>query len=109
MLTLDHVGERLQRTLVRARNRATTAAVIEQGVNRFLQHTLLVAHDNVRRVKFEQAAQTIVAVDYAPVEIVEIRRCESAAIERYERTQIRRQHRQHGQHHPLRLVARLDK
>ena len=107
LLALDHVGERLQRALVRARDRAAAAAVVEQRVHRLLQHPLLVAHDDVGRVELEQAAQAVVAVDHAAVEVVQVRRREPAAVERHERTQVRRQHRQHGHDHPLGLVVRL--
>ena len=107
LLALDHVGERLQGALVGAGDRTAAAAVVEQRVHRFLQHALLVAHDDVRRVELEEPAQAVVAVDDAAVQIVQIRGREPAAVERHQRTQIRRQHRQHGEHHPLRLVARL--
>src|SRR5690606_721443 len=108
LLALDHVGQGLERALVRARDRAAAATVVEQRIDGFLQHALLVAHDDVGRVELEQAAQAVVAVDDPTIEIVEIRRREAAAVERHERTQIRRQHRQDGEHHPLGLVAGLD-
>ena len=108
LLALDHVGERLQRTLVRAGDRATATAVVEQRIDRFLQHALLVAHDDVGRVELEQTLQAVVAVDHAAIQIVQIRRREAAAIERHQRTQVRRQHRQHGHDHPLGAVARVD-
>ena len=72
LLTLDHVSERLQWTLVRASDRAPTASVIQQRVNRFLQHTLLVAHDDVGRVEVEQTLESVVTVDNASVQIVQI-------------------------------------
>ncbi len=106
LLTLDHVSQRFQRTLVRTCNGATTTTVVEQRINRFLQHTLFVAHDNVRRIQLEQTLETIVAVDHAAVEVVQVRRCETSAIKRNQWTQVRRQHRQRLQHHPLWLVAR---
>ena len=108
LLALDHVGERLERALVGAGDRTAAAAVVEQRVHRLLQHALLVAHDDVGRVEFEQAAQAVVAVDDAAVEVVQVRRREPAAVERHERTQVRRQHGQHGQHHPLGTVVGLD-
>ena len=55
-LALDHVGERLQRTLGRAGHRLAATAVVEQTVDGFLQHALFVAHDDVRRLEFEEAA-----------------------------------------------------
>src|SRR5690606_29326901 len=54
LLTFDHVSQRFQRTLVGTGDRTTATTVIQQGVDRFLQHTLFVAHDDVRRVRLEQ-------------------------------------------------------
>ena len=63
LLALDHVRERLQRPLVGAGDGAGAAAVVEQRVDRFLQHALFVAHNDVWRREVEQAPQAIVAVD----------------------------------------------
>ena len=105
LLALQHVGERLQRTLVGAGDDAPAPAVVEQSVDRFLQHALFVADDDVGRAQFHQPLEAVVAVDDAAVEIVEIRRREAAAVERHQRAQIRRDHRHFGQDHPFRLVA----
>jgi hypothetical protein len=106
-LALDHVGEALERALVGAGHRLPAAAVVEQAVDGFLQHALLVAHDDVRRLELEQPLQPVVAVDHAPVEVVQIGGREPAAVERHQRAQIRRQHRQHLEDHPLGLDPRL--
>ena len=105
LLALEHVGQRLQRTLVGAGDDAAAAAVVEQRVDGLLQHALFVADDDVGRAQLHQPLQAVVAVDDAAVEVVEVRRREAAAIERHQRTQVRRNHRHHGQDHPLRLVA----
>ena len=105
MLTLDHVSQGFQRTLVRTGDSATTTAVVEQCVDRFLQHTLFVAHDDVRSGQIKQALQAVVTVDHSTVQVVEVGSRETTAIQRYQRTQIWRQNRQNGQHHPLRKVA----
>ena len=107
LLTFDHVGQRFQRTFVGTGDGTTATAVIQQGVYRFLQHTLFVAHDDVRRSQIQQAFQTVVTVDHAAIQIVQIRGRETTAIQRNQRAQIRRQYRQHGQDHPLRLVTGL--
>ena len=107
LLALDHVGQGLERALVGARDGPAAAAVVQEGIYRFLQHALFVAHDDVRRVQFQQAAQTVVAIDDAPVQVVQVGGREAAAVERHQGTKIRRQHRQHREHHPLRLVAGL--
>ena len=56
LLALQHVGERLQRALVGARDDAAAAAVVEQRVDRLLQHPLLVADDDVRARAARSAA-----------------------------------------------------
>src|SRR5712672_3749693 len=105
LLALQHIGERFQRTLVGAGDDASAAAVVEQRVDGLLQHALFVADDDVGRAQLHQPLQAIVAVDDAAVEVVEIGGREAAAIERHQRTQVRRNHRNHREDHPLRLVA----
>src|SRR5690554_166115 len=107
LLALDHVGQGLQRALVGAGDGTAATTVVQQGVHGFLQHALFVAHDDVRRGQVEQALQTVVTVDDATIQIVQVGSREAATVQRNQRTQVRRQHRQHGQHHPLRLVAGL--
>ena len=108
LLALEHVGERLERPLVRPGDGAAAAAVVEQHVHRLLQHPFFVADDDVRRVQFQQALQPVVAVDHPPVQVVQVRGGETAALERHQRPQIRRQHRDHLEDHPFRPVAGAD-
>ena len=107
LLALEHVGERLQRPLVGAGDDAPAPAVVEQRVDRLLQHALFIADDDVGRAQLHQPLQAIVAVDDATVEVVEIGGGEAPAVERHERPQVRRNDRHLGQDHPLRLVARV--
>ena len=72
LLTLQHVSQGLQRTLVRAGDDATATAVVEQSVDGFLQHALFVAHDDIWRTQFNQALQPVVAVDHAAIEVVQV-------------------------------------
>src|SRR5262249_44179344 len=87
-LALHDVGERLQRALARARDHAAATAVVEERVDRLLQHPLLVADDDLGRVQLLEALQAVVAVDDAAIEIVEIAGRETAAVERDERAQV---------------------
>ena len=105
LLTLDHVGQGFQRALVGAGDGTATATVIQQRINRLLQHALFVAHDDVRRRQVKQTLQTVVTVDHTAIQIVQIGGRKAAAIQRYQRTQIRRQNRQNSHDHPFRLVA----
>jgi hypothetical protein len=108
LLALQHVGERLQRTLVGPGDDAAAAAVVEQRIDGLLQHALLVAHDDIGRLQLHQPLQTVIAVDDPAIEVVQVRRREPAAVERDEGTQLRRDHRNDGQDHPLRTVAGID-
>ena len=47
LLTFNHVSKRFQRTLVGAGDGTAATTVIQQRINRFLQHALLVAHDDI--------------------------------------------------------------
>ena len=100
--------KRLQRPLVGAGDDPAAPAVVEQRVDRFLQHALLVAHDDVGRAQLDQPLQPVVAVDDAAVEVVEIRGREAAAVERHERPQFRRNDRDDLEDHPLRPAVRFD-
>ena len=59
------------------------------------------------RLQLEQALQAVVAVDHAAVEVVQVGGREAAAVQRHQRTQVRRQHRQHFHDHPVGLDAGL--
>ncbi len=107
LLALERVGQRLQRTVVGAAQHAAAAAVVEQRVDGFLEHALLVADDDVGRLQLHQLLQPVVAVDDAAIEVVQVRGREPAAVERHERTQFRRNDRDDVENHPLGTVARL--
>jgi hypothetical protein len=89
------MSEGLERTVAGAGDGAAVTTVVEERVDRFLQHALFVADDDFRRLELQQVLETVVAVDDAAIEIVQIGRRETAAFERNERTQVRRDHGQH--------------
>jgi hypothetical protein len=82
-----------------------TAAVVEQGVDGLLQHALFVAQDDAGGLDLDELLQPVVPVDDAAVEIVQVAGGEAAAVQGDQRTQVRRQHRQTIQDHPLGLVV----
>ena len=108
LLAFQHVGQRLQRTLVGAGDDTAAAAIVEQGVDRFLQHALFVAHDDVGRLQLDQALEAVVAVDDAAIQVVQVGGGETAAIQRHQRAQFRRDHRHDLQDHPFRAIAGID-
>ena len=107
LLTLEHIGKRLQRAVVRAGDRSAAPAVVDKGVNGFLKHTLLVSDDDVGSVQLEQSLQTVVSVDDSSVKVVEVAGGETAAVELDHGSDLRRDDREHVENHPLGLVAGL--
>ena len=109
LLTLQAVGQRLERSVRLGFDGIALARVVEQRVDGLLQHTLLVAQDHLRRLDFDQALQTVVADNHASIQVVQVRSGETTAVQRHERTQLGGDNRNHFQNHPLGLVdlARL--
>ena len=50
LLALDHVGEALERAVARRQHRPLAAIVVEECIDRLLQHPLLVANDHLGSV-----------------------------------------------------------
>ena len=107
LFAAQQVAQGFERAVARAGHGAAAAAVIDQRVDRFLQHALFVADDNIRRAQLEQPLEAVVAVDDATVEVVEVAGGEAAAVELNHRAQIRRNNRHHVEDHPFGLVAAL--
>src|SRR5437899_10575151 len=51
---LEHVAKRFQWTIARAGNSAAVTTIVEQRIDCFLQHSLFISNDDVRRFKLEQ-------------------------------------------------------
>ena len=105
LLALQQIGKALQCAVVGAGDRTAAAAVVDQAVHSLLQHALLVAHDDVGSTQLQQAAQTVVAVDHAAVQVVQVGGGKTAAVQLDHGAQVRRQNRQHIHDHPFRTVA----
>ena len=104
LLSLEHIGERLQGPVSGACDRAAPAAVVDQSVHRLLQHSLLISHDDLGRSELQKTRETIVSVDDPPVEVIQIRGRKAAAVQLHHRAEIRRNHREIRENHPLRPV-----
>ena len=105
LFPLQHVGKRFERTVARAGDRSATAAIVDKRIDGFLEHTLFIADDDIRRTQFQQAAQTVVTVDDAAVQIIQIRCSKPATIQLYHWTQFRRNDRDDIHDHPFRFIS----
>ena len=106
MLTLDHVGQRLQGPIRGAHDRTLTPAVVKQRINRLLQHALLVADDHLGCVEVNQLLEAVVAIDDTTVQVVQVAGCEVAAIQQNQRTQVWGYDRNAIEYHPFGFVGR---
>ncbi len=104
LLTLERVRQRLERSIALVLHGVALARVVEQRVDGLLQHTLLVAQDHLGSLDLDESLQTVVTYDNAAIEIVQVRRSETAAVQRHQRAEFGRDHGDHAQHHPLGFV-----
>ena len=107
LLALEQIGEGLEGPVAVAAHRTGPAAVVEKGVHSLLEHALLVAQDDLRRLDGDQLLQAVVAVDHAPVKVVQVGGGEPPSLEGHERPQVGRDDGNHLQDHPVRTVLRL--
>src|ERR1700677_3437896 len=105
LLTLEQIRQRLQRTVARSGDRTAAAAVVEQRVDRLLQHPLLVVDDDLGRAEVDQPLEPVVAVDHTAVQVVQVAGGEAATVKLNHRAQFRRDHRDGVEHHAHRRVA----
>ena len=63
LFTPQHIRKALQGAVARACDRAAAAAIINEGIHRLLQHTLLVAHNDIGRTQLQQALEAVMAVN----------------------------------------------
>ena len=80
MLALEHVGERLERTVARSCDWTATAAVVEECVDGLLQHPALVVDNDLRRAEVKQTLEAVIAVDHAAIKIVQVGGRKTAAV-----------------------------
>ena len=107
LLTFEHVGQGLKSSGGSTCYRTSATAVVDESIDCFLKHSLLVSYDDLRSTQLEELAETVVSVDNTTIEVVEVRCSETAAVELYHRAEFRRKNRENIQDHPLRLVTGL--
>ena len=105
LLAAQQIAQRLQSPVAGARHGTAAAAIVDQSVNSFLQHTLFIADDDIRRAQLQQSLQTVVTVDDAAVQVVQVAGGEASAVQLHHGAQVRGNDGHHVQDHPLGLVV----
>ena len=102
LLALEKIREALELTGAgTARDGTAAAAVVDEGVDSFLEHALLVAHDDIRRCELAESLETVVSVDDSAVQVIEVAGGEASAVQLDHGAEIRRDHRDDREDHPL--------
>ena len=104
LLALKQVAQRLEGVVALALDGFALAAVVNQGVHGFLQHTLFVADHQARGAHAGEALEPVVAGQHPAVEVIEVAGGETSAVQLDHGPQFRREHRQHGHDHVLHPV-----
>src|SRR5947209_15761819 len=105
LFALERSGKRFQRAIVRTAKHATSASVVEQSIDSFLQHALFVADNDLGRPELDELFETVVTVDNATIKIVKIRRRETTAVERHQWPELGRDDRNNVEDHPFRFIT----
>ena len=106
-LALEHVGQGLECAVAGAGDRTASAAVVDQGIHCFLQHSLLVPDDDIRSAQLQKSLQAVVSVDDPSVQVIQVGGGKTAAVQLDHGTQIRRNDRNAVHDHPGRRVFGL--
>ena len=104
LLALEGVGQGLEGPVGLALDGRGLLGVVEEGIDGFLEHALLVAENHFRSLDLDELLQTVVADDHAAVQVVQVGGRKASAVEGDERAEIRRDHRDHLHDHPFRVV-----
>ena len=107
-LTLKHVGKRLESTVAGPGHGTSVTPVVEKGIDRFLQHALLVSDNDFRSLQLHQVTETIVPVDDTAIEIIQVGSRKAATFQRHQRTKVGRNDRENRHDHPLGTRVRLE-
>ena len=105
LLTAEHFGQRLEGTVGGAGDGLAATAVVDQGIDGLLEHSLLVANDDVGGMDLAELLEAVVTGDDTAVQLVQVRGGEAAAVQLNHGTDIGGDDGQDVQHHPLQLVA----
>ena len=96
LLAAEHTRKGFKLAVGGSRKRLAAPAVVDERVHRFLQHTLFVFDYHLGRAELHHSFKTVVAVYNSSVQIVEVGRSESAAVELNHRTEFGREHGKDG-------------
>jgi hypothetical protein len=86
MSDMDLSGRLPERAVAGTSHGTAMTTVVEQGVHGFLEHALFVADDDIRSAQLQQVLETVVAVDDAAIQVIQVGGREAAAFKGHQRT-----------------------
>ena len=101
LLAPKQVRKALELVVVAALDWASPAAVVDQGVDRLLEHPLLISNDDFGSTQGHQPLEPVVPVDDPAIQVVQVAGGEAAAVKLHHWPQFGGQHRHDGEDHVL--------
>ena len=105
LFTFDHVGQRFQGAIAASQHGAFAPIVVEQCVDRLLQHSLFISNDDFWSVQVDKFSEAIVSVDDPTIKIIQVAGREVARVEQDQWAKVGRNDRDNVHHHPLGTIV----
>ena len=105
LLTLKLVCKRLKISLRSTLSRIFHLTIVQETIDSFLKHSLLVSDNNVWSLDRNQALKTVISVDDSSIEFVKVSCSESTTIKLNHRSEVWWNYRKNCEDHPFRPVT----
>ena len=80
-LAFENIGKGFEGTVTRTGDTSTVPSIVEEGIDRFLQHPFFISENHLWRTKLYQFTQSVVPIDDTAIQIVEITGSKTSAFE----------------------------
>ena len=70
LFPFEHIGKRFERSVSRSAYGSAAAAVIDKGIDSFLEHTFFIADNDFRCTHTHQTFQPVISVNDTTIQII---------------------------------------
>ena len=105
LLTLKLVCKRLKISLRSTLSRIFDLTIVQEAIDSFLKHSLLVSDNNVWSLNRNQTLKTVISIDDSSIEFVKVSCSKSTTIELNHRSEVWWNYRKNCEDHPFRPVT----
>src|SRR5437660_1082751 len=106
MFAMPQIGQALERLPTRIDDGFPGMGIVKERITGLLQQTALIVQDDLRRSHLQKTLQPEIAADETTVQLVQVRRGDPTTIKGKHRSKFGGKHRNAGEDHPARMLAR---